>query len=516
MKRLLLISGFLALLGFVFACSSSSTKPGSVDIIKLDSEVDGDAAKNDLFQDDTDRKDLSNTEGNQGSVTDSVDSKQDTAPEPGHIGAPCKENKDCISGICIESRDGKVCTATCVDTCPDGWSCVNTNWGGDTLFICLPKFLTLCDPCKEAKDCNPSMTAGGAACIDYGPEGKFCGGDCSDGYCPEGYECKEVSVPSGTAKQCVPKSGKCECSKRAISLELSTECYVKNDYGKCTGTRKCGPSGLTECEAKEPKPEECNKIDDNCNGLTDEGLDKIPCEQTNNYGTCKGTGKCVDGQIVECNAPKPGPEKCDGFDNDCDGQTDEDTCYDGDPCTEDLCDPSTGGCVYKPLSGVKCDDGNPCTNGDHCQQGKCVGTQKNCDDGNPCTDDFCDTSNGQCMHKNNSKPCDDGNPCTLNDYCLNGQCHPGKPKQCPDNPPCKINGNCNPQTGKCDYTYNDGANCDDGDVCTEGTTCSHGICTGGHDTCQGTVCTPGQGQNICLPVKCVEVFGKATCPCVCF
>src|SRR5262249_52422514 len=44
---------------------------------------------------------------------------------------------------------------------------------------------------------------------------------------------------------------------------------------------------------------------------------------------------------------------------------------------------------------------------------------KNCDDGNPCTDDGCDHSTGQCTHTfNNGGPstCDDGNACTV-DSC---------------------------------------------------------------------------------------------------
>lgn len=44
-----------------------------------------------------------------------------------------------------------------------------------------------------------------------------------------------------------------------------------------------------------------------------------------------------------------------------------------------------------------------------------------CDDGDPCTDDGCDPTMG-CTHDFNNAPCDDGNPGTLNDLCDNGVC----------------------------------------------------------------------------------------------
>jgi hypothetical protein len=440
-------------------------------------------------------------------------------PQPGKIGWPCQENSECDDRLCIESPQGKVCTERCVDECPSGWSCKTLTIGSDIMAYCVPLFLYLCDPCSQNSDCNSEFSGGEAICMDFGKDGRFCGGDCSASRtCPSGYECKEVKDQQGDTKlQCFPVSGVCECSARAIKLGLSTQCFETNQFGTCYGERRCTVQGLSSCNAQTPKEEICNGLDDDCNGLTDEVQGKVPCEKKNEFGTCKGFGVCVGGVITECDAPDPKPETCNGIDDDCNGETDDAVCYDGNPCTKDICDVGTGGCVFQPIAGP-CDDGNPCTMNDTCVNGQCVGGQpKNCDDGNPCTDDFCDAGTGQCYHVNNSAPCEDGNKCTINDRCENGACKPGSYKDCSDTNPCTLNEHCDPATGQCVFNSNEGAPCDDGNVCTVGERCSGGLCLGGQDFCQAqhATCTPGPGQTICLPVSCVEVFGFPTCPCIC-
>ena len=95
-------------------------------------------------------------------------------------------------------------------------------------------------------------------------------------------------------------------------------------------------------------------------------------------------------------------------------------CDDANPCTDDTCHPALG-CVHPPNSNP-CDDGNSCTVGDACAGGYCVGgPPQNCNDGNPCTDDVCDPVVG-CVATNNTSPCDDGNVCTQSDTCNRGSC----------------------------------------------------------------------------------------------
>jgi alpha-tubulin suppressor-like RCC1 family protein len=112
--------------------------------------------------------------------------------------------------------------------------------------------------------------------------------------------------------------------------------------GYTDGTMQIGctaPAGYVlsaksgDCNDNDPninpgKTELCNGKDDNCNGQTDEGFN-VGQSCSVGVGECARTGQYVckaDGSGIECNATPgtPTTEICDGKDNDCDGQIDED------------------------------------------------------------------------------------------------------------------------------------------------------------------------------------------------
>jgi len=128
-------------------------------------------------------------------------------------------------------------------------------------------------------------------------------------------------------------------------------------------------------------------------------------------------------------------EVCDGQDNNCDGQIDENqgpmACDDGDPCTQEYCDPGFG-CVTEDL-----DNGSPCGDGANwgCLDGACV-CQPDCGEAQ-CGDNGCGGSCGDCGEGLQCQP--DG---TCAPDCLGeGETYLGEPgdgKCCPGLVPAEV------------------------------------------------------------------------------
>ena len=82
----------------------------------------------------------------------------------------------------------------------------------------------------------------------------------------------------------------------------------------------------------------------------------------------------------------------------------------------------SGQCAFRPASAATaCDDHDPCTSGDACGVGGCVGTAVTCDDQNACTRDQCTAGVG-CAHVVLGGACDDADACTTGDRCQDGAC----------------------------------------------------------------------------------------------
>ncbi len=245
--------------------------------------------------------------------------EQDATPAEGSFLAPCETDSECNSGRCVEVDGGaKVCTRTCIETCPTGWSCRGLGAGASIGFYCLPDRDRLCEPCSAEAACP----AEGAHCIKVG-EGTACGRACGDG-CPEGYACGAATTIDGqSVEQCLPVSGGCQCQPGSEGEQVG--CNVENDIGRCSGVRVCQADGtLGACNARTPKAETCNGVDDDCNGFIDDEVPTSPCEVVNDAGRCIGERLCLPGAGEVCTAATPKNETCDYLDEDCDGQTDED------------------------------------------------------------------------------------------------------------------------------------------------------------------------------------------------
>ena len=249
----------------------------------------------------------------------------DLGIDPGAPGYPCASGDDCDSGYCIQTPDGMQCTQTCTSECPFGWVCsLHTPSLPDEVFICAPLFTSICTPCLTNAECFTGGIDAGESCVSYGAAGFFCGGPCAaDDDCPPGYGCQATEDRTGAAvTQCLLSVGLCKCTQWATDGGAATDCYVENEWGTCSGERECLASGLSDCSAKEPAQEECNGKDDNCDGEVDEDQPASACLVVNEFGACPGKTACADGEET-CEGKQAKLELCDGEDNDCDGQKDE-------------------------------------------------------------------------------------------------------------------------------------------------------------------------------------------------
>ena len=85
--------------------------------------------------------------------------------------------------------------------------------------------------------------------------------------------------------------------------------------GSSIGSQTCPNTGVWGTCV--PPAEECNGVDDDCDGKADENLHRA-CQTACGVGT----ESCLNGSWQGCTAQEPGEEVCDGKDNDCDGKVD--------------------------------------------------------------------------------------------------------------------------------------------------------------------------------------------------
>ena len=377
-----------------------------------------------------------------------------------------------LGGVCLlDEDDDSLCEAE--DNCP-----LVAN--PDQLDLDMDGVGDVCDNCVDVA--NPSQ-------VD--DDGDNIGDLCDDLICaPDGLEdicdgidndCDAVTdeayVDGGTANQ-VCATGQAGICARGIEACINGEVL-------CVPDREVGE-------------EECDAIDNDCDGIIDEGF-------ANACGLC--------GSLAV--------EICDGIDNDCNGIVDDgDLCSEGlecfsgecrDKCVDECfssnqrCDREVGLCL-PPCVGIVCERGQVCeeqrsTCIDLCADVECASATDRCWEGecvnNSCVFIGCE-SGSVCDGVECVPDACSGVTCEIGEFCRDGQCIPSCAQiSCPLYTSC-IDGLCREDACgsiECEdrFVCIEGEcvedNCSDV-VCAEGMSCVSGECK--WNGCSNIVCPPGQ------------------------
>lgn len=385
---------------------------------------------------------------------------------------------------------------------------------------------TFVDAPEELVPALTDVIAGSIKTETCDGEDDDCDGEIDEGFPGLGDDCDdgELGICLGTGTiECRPDESGTECnitdpggmSDTEVCNDLDDDCDGLVDEGLiCTG---CVPSG----------PEVCDGVDNDCNGAIDEDDPFLGMDCGLDTGECEfGMYQCIGGMLQCVGGVGPRDEVCNGLDDDCDGEVDQlapcpssGACVDGvcrNPCAsgEFPCPPGLE-CVTVPeVPGDFCivTACSVCLSGEVCVEDECIDACSlvECDENETCVNGVCRNCNslgcpsGQVCFSSQCvvDPCD-AVTCASGESCFEGQCKPPcDDRECPEGQLCNASQEC--ANDPCASVFCPlGQYCDEGmcldDPCEE-VTCPMGMvcaaevgCIG--DPCELTTCSEGR---ICI------------------
>lgn len=332
------------------------------------------------------------------------------------------------------------------------------------------------------------VLAGCSYGLDKHPDACHSDADCASGLrCYRDFCVASDAHPSSSSAACETGTEPDACYEGAAGTEGVGACRA--------GARFCVEGAFTHClDQVTPAVEICNARDDDCNGLVDDVAARS-CEVTSAAGACDATG------MIVCRAGAPscefeaiaGDESCNGFDDDCDGRTDEGiagTCF---PTGEMGCEQLAPGefqchgvCTTGTLScsagaeqciGANAGSAEVCANGGPALDEDCDGRV---DEGCPCESGSTQTCYGGPREAIGQGPCGPGTQ-----VCSGGVMGPCSEQNLPASETCANEGRDDDCNGVVDDVQGLGTACTD--------TTARGECRNG--TLQ---CVPGNSVPACV------------------
>jgi MYXO-CTERM domain-containing protein len=255
----------------------------------------------------------------------------------GKVAQSCYDGPGGTSGVGLCKTGLAACTAT-VGSGTAAWSST-----------CTGEVLPTTETCNGKDDnCNGTVDDGfnvGTGCTVGGKLGVCAVGTYS---CSAGVAV--CTGPAPSTEVCDGKDNNCDGNVDEGNPGGGGSCTVSGQKGLCaTGVKQCTSGALACNQTVFPVAEICDNKDNDCDGVVDNGL--ITDADSDGVRAC-GTCNAPNAPNCDCNdsnaAIKPGAtEVCDGVDNNCNGQIDENltrVCYTGAAGTY------TGTCGANPVN----------------------------------------------------------------------------------------------------------------------------------------------------------------------